>query len=104
MVRRLHDHMISINKLTYEDKISGLAQRTMFRNDVTEKIIALQALGRRGLIIFIDLDGFKAVNDNHGHDLGEELLRRFSIRLRALFDQIAAAPDDDERVALLRPI
>lgn len=102
MVRRLRDNMISINKLAYEDKISGLANRTMFRNYVTEKITALQASGRRGLIIFIDLDGFKAVNDNHGHDLGDELLRRFSVRLRALFDQIAAAPEDDDRAISLR--
>ncbi len=102
MVRRLRDNMISINKLAYEDKISGLANRAMFRNYVTEKIAALQASGRRGLIIFIDLDGFKAVNDNHGHDLGDELLRRFSVRLRALFDQIAATADDDDHAISLR--
>ena len=102
MVRQLREHMIRINKLAYEDKVSGLANRTMFRNYVTEKITELQASGHRGLIIFIDLDGFKAVNDNHGHDLGDELLRRFSVRLRALFDQIAAVPDDTDEAISLR--
>ncbi|MEM8948058.1 MAG: EAL domain-containing protein [Pseudomonadota bacterium] len=102
MVRRLRENMIRINKLAYEDKVSGLANRAMFRNYVTKKINELQANGRRGLIIFIDLDGFKAVNDNHGHDLGDELLRRFSIRLRSLFDQMASGPEDDKDVISLR--
>ncbi len=101
MVRRLRENMIRINKLAYEDKVTGLANRTMFRHYVTEKIAAQHATGHPGLVIFVDLDGFKAVNDNHGHDLGDELLRRFSNRLRAVFDQIAPAPDHaDDAVSI----
>ncbi|MBX2804546.1 MAG: EAL domain-containing protein [Hyphomicrobiales bacterium] len=102
MVRQLRENLIRINKLAYEDKTSGLANRTMFRHYVTEKISELQASGLRGLIIFIDLDGFKAINDNYGHDLGDELLRRFSVRLKALFDQIAASPDDADKAVSLK--
>ncbi len=94
MIRRLRDNMVSINKLAYEDKVTGLANRTMFRKYVTEKLADLQAAGRGGLMLFIDLDGFKAVNDNHGHDLGDELLRCFSARLKALFEQLGPARGD----------
>ena len=87
MIRRLRDNMVSINRLAYEDKVTGLANRTMFRKHVTNKLRELQATGRGGLMLFIDLDGFKAVNDTYGHDLGDELLRCFSIRLQALFNQ-----------------
>lgn len=87
MVRRLSDNLVSIHELAYRDKITGLANRTMFRKFVTAKLNELEASGRGGLMLFIDLDGFKAVNDNFGHDLGDELLRCFSVRLQALFDE-----------------
>jgi predicted signal transduction protein with EAL and GGDEF domain len=101
MIRRLRDNTVHINKLAYEDKVTGLPNRTLFRKYVTEKLVELQAAGRGGLMLFIDLDGFKAVNDNHGHDLGDELLRCFSVRLQALFDQLVSAPSaPDEPVSL----
>lgn len=102
MIRRLRENMVHINKLAYEDKITGLANRAMFRRYVSEKLVELQSSNRRGLIIFIDLDGFKAVNDNHGHDLGDELLRCFSLRLKALFDQFSPALDEANELISLR--
>jgi len=74
--------------------VTGLSNRIMFRRFVTEKLPKLQSSGRGGLLLFIDLDGFKAVNDNYGHDLGDELLRCFSVRLQALFDQLGPSQDD----------
>jgi len=96
MIRRLRSNMISINKLAYEDKVTGLANRIMFRKYATEKLKELQVAKRGGVILFIDLDGFKAVNDSLGHDLGDELLRCFSIRLRALFDQLSPVLERNE--------
>ncbi len=96
MIRRLRDNLVSIHKLAYEDKVTGLPNRAMFREFVTEKLVELQTVGRSGLMIFIDLDGFKAVNDNHGHDLGDELLRCFSVRLQALFDQMGPTRDGSD--------
>ncbi|MGI9502364.1 MAG: EAL domain-containing protein, partial [Geminicoccaceae bacterium] len=102
MIRRLRDNVVSINKLAYEDRVTGLANRTMFRKFVTEKQTELQTSGRGGLLLFIDLDGFKAVNDNYGHDLGDELLRCFSVRLQALFDQLGPPRDGDDEAAALQ--
>lgn len=96
MVRRLRDNLISIHELAYCDKVTGLANRTMFRKFVTAKLNELEASGRGGLMLFIDLDGFKAVNDNFGHDLGDELLRCFSVRLQALFDEFDPEPRREE--------
>ena len=101
MVRRLRDNSISIQKLAFQDSVTGLANRTMFRKYVSAKLTELQTAGRGGLMIFIDLDGFKAVNDNHGHDLGDELLRCFAVRLTALFDQLGLKPaGEDEPLSL----
>lgn len=101
MVRRLQGNLVSINRLAYEDKVTGLPNRTMLRKYVTDKLLALQSTGRGGLMLFIDLDGFKAVNDNYGHDLGDELLRCFSIRLKSILDQFGPMQDgSDDEVSL----
>ncbi len=102
MIRRLRSNMISINKLAYEDKVTGLANRTMFRKYVTEMLKELQVAKRGGVMLFIDLDGFKAVNDSLGHDLGDELLRCFSIRLQAIFDQLSPVLDNAEEAYAMR--
>ncbi|MDH3770086.1 MAG: EAL domain-containing protein, partial [Nitrospirota bacterium] len=96
MIRRLRDNLVHINKLAYQDKVTGLPNRALFRKYVTEKLAELQVAGRGGLLLFIDLDGFKTINDRLGHDLGDELLRCFSVRLQALFDQIGPAPDGSD--------
>ena len=62
------------------DTLTGLPNRSLF---LEQSERALQERGRSGLIaaIFIDLDGFKPVNDTHGHAVGDLLLRAVSERL-----------------------
>ena len=65
------------------DLLTGLPNRTL----LLERIRATLAAARTGrspefAIAYIDLDGFKAVNDEHGHSAGDELLRRLGERLQ----------------------
>jgi diguanylate cyclase (GGDEF)-like protein/PAS domain S-box-containing protein len=60
------------------DPVTGLANRRVFNDLVTE---ALRIPSRALTLLFADLDGFKAVNDTHGHDTGDELLRLVGQRL-----------------------
>jgi diguanylate cyclase (GGDEF)-like protein len=71
-------------RLAKIDPLTGLENRRNFDFEVNRRIELARAQGRlpHFTLCFIDLDGFKAVNDNHGHDIGDEVLRVVSDRLR----------------------
>ncbi|NKI99854.1 EAL domain-containing protein [Novosphingobium sp. SG707] len=80
MVARLNNNMLRMNVLAYTDPITGLPNRTVITH-----ILSLAQKNRNepcaGAMIFIDLDGFKRVNDTLGHDAGDELLRQVAARI-----------------------
>lgn len=72
------------------DALTGLPGRELFMRRATAQITAARAMeGHAAAILYIDLDGFKAVNDNHGHHVGDEILRGVAATLR----QCVRAPD-----------
>jgi diguanylate cyclase (GGDEF)-like protein/PAS domain S-box-containing protein len=70
-------------RLALHDPLTGLANRMLLDDRLRA---ALARAGRRGSltgVVFVDLDGFKGVNDSHGHRVGDELLVAVARRLRA---------------------
>ncbi len=65
------------------DHLTGLPNRRALMNRLEEAIGKAQCTGQLLAVMFIDLDGFKQVNDTFGHDQGDALLRRFTDRLRS---------------------
>ncbi len=63
------------------DELTGLVSRSYFEQQATAAIAGMQA-GRRLAVAFIDLDGFKQVNDYYGHEIGDDLLIEVANRLR----------------------
>jgi len=69
--------------LAYHDPLTGLPNRKAFYQKLGQSILAAQKAGKGILaILFLDLDGFKAVNDFHGHEMGDWLLNQVGQRLR----------------------
>jgi diguanylate cyclase (GGDEF)-like protein len=64
-----------ISHLATHDPLTGLPNRALFIDRFEGSIKSAKRTGERISIMFIDLDGFKAVNDTHGHLFGDELLK-----------------------------
>ena len=72
-----------IATLAYSDPLTGLANRTSLGPSLEQAVQRSRRRGSKLAVIFIDLDGFKPINDLHGHDAGDALLVEVAKRLRA---------------------
>ncbi|MEV6842207.1 EAL domain-containing protein [Actinoplanes sp. NPDC051411] len=78
-ISEAHELQDRLRHEAYHDALTGLANRALFRER-----LAAAALSGRPSILFLDLDGFKEVNDSLGHAAGDELLVQLAGRLRSL--------------------
>jgi diguanylate cyclase (GGDEF)-like protein len=81
MLATLRSSMGTIRQLAFYDTVTGLPNREKIRGDAP-KIIAE---AKCGAFFFLDLDGFKSINDTFGHKSGDVLLKRVSERLIEFF-------------------
>jgi diguanylate cyclase (GGDEF)-like protein len=65
------DHLQS---LAETDELTGILNRRGFERAMRANLARARRHGERGVLIFIDLDGFKGINDTHGHPVGDEVL------------------------------
>jgi diguanylate cyclase (GGDEF)-like protein/PAS domain S-box-containing protein len=71
-----------IRYLAQYDVLTGLPNRTVFRDRVSQAIAQAQRSGVQVAVMFLDLDHFKNINDSLGHETGDELLKSAAQRLR----------------------
>jgi diguanylate cyclase (GGDEF)-like protein len=89
------------------DHLTGLANRAELMQQMQEACAELpgagHSRGRNFAVLYVDLDGFKAINDNHGHAAGDEILQRVAACLRQVVgpDELVARIGGDEFVVLL---
>src|SRR5712671_6922587 len=71
-----------ISSLAYSDPLTGLANRTSLGPSLEQSVQRARRRNGKLALVFIDLDGFKQINDAHGHDAGDALLIEMATRLR----------------------
>ncbi len=88
------------------DSLTGLPNRNLFRDRLSTAIARERRQGGRLAVIFLDLDGFKAVNDTAGHEAGDWLLAEVAERLRSAVreEDTVARLGGDEFVVLLEEV
>ena len=70
-----------IHSMAYYDQLTGLPSRQLFADRLEQTIKRADRAGEKILVVMLDLDGFKGVNDTMGHDVGDELLIHVGRRL-----------------------
>ena len=71
-----------VRQLAFYDSLTKLANRLLFNDRLTQAISTSKRSGCHVAVIFIDLDNFKALNDTHGHVIGDLLLTEVASRLK----------------------
>ncbi len=94
-VRELHHRL---EMLTITDALTGLLNRRGFIQALQAAIARNQRSGRMSALLYLDLDGFKQINDQFGHDRGDEALRWVSQQLQGClrpYDRLARIGGDE---------
>ena len=95
-----------IEYLAYHDVLTGLPNRTLLNDRLQQAISQSKRDQTEFSLLFVDLDGFKDVNDTHGHAAGDQLLKMVAERLRACVREgdTVARLGGDEFMVLLRDV
>lgn len=93
-----------IQHLAQHDGLTGLPNRGLFLDRIQQAIVQSQRAGTQFALLFLDLDGFKEVNDTHGHSAGDRLLCLAAERLKSCVrggDTVARLGGDEFTILLL---
>jgi diguanylate cyclase (GGDEF)-like protein len=89
--------------LAYHDGLTGLPNRSMFSKLLSQSLSEAHRYQRQLAVAFLDLDGFKQINDTLGHEAGDQLLKEVAVRLRGCVresDAVARLGGDEFVVVL----
>lgn len=96
----------SLARLAYYDSLTGLPNRAWLQERLEQAVARAQRHRRPVAVIFVDLDGFKEVNDRFGHEAGDAVLMEVAARLRTCLrrDDSAAHLGGDEFMIVLEDL
>jgi two-component system, cell cycle response regulator len=79
---RLRDNVQMSIEMAITDALTGLFNRRYMESHLATLIEQTKSRGKPLTALVLDIDYFKAINDSHGHDAGDDVLREFALRIR----------------------
>ena len=80
VMKKAHDEL---SHAAFHDALTQLPNRTLLNDRIDQALAVAEREQREVAVGYLDLDGFKAINDLHGHDAGDQLLRQIASRLQS---------------------
>ena len=78
----LRDNVQNSIEMAITDALTGLHNRRYMESHLATLAEQASSRGKPLALMILDIDFFKAINDNHGHDAGDDVLREFAVRIR----------------------
>ncbi|MBV2235957.1 MAG: CHASE domain-containing protein [Sterolibacterium sp.] len=102
-ITALKDYQRTLEHIAHYDVLTGLPNRALLANRMRHALTQCQRRNEMLAVVYLDLDGFKAVNDQHGHDVGDKLLMQVTARMQQALRQgdTLARVGGDEFIAVL---
>ncbi|NOR81118.1 MAG: EAL domain-containing protein, partial [Methyloprofundus sp.] len=77
----LKKHQADLEKLAFKDSLTGLPNRRLLNDRMHQTLVQAKRHEKLIAICYLDLDGFKPINDNYGHKAGDQVLIETAVRL-----------------------
>ncbi|MDD5117631.1 MAG: PAS domain S-box protein [Sulfuricurvum sp.] len=105
-ISAMKEHARQLEHLAHYDALTGLPNRILESDRLQQGMIQTQRHGNHLAVFYLDLDGFKHVNDNYGHSVGDQLLINLSARMKQALREgdTLSRLGGDEFVAILSDI
>ncbi|MDF2181017.1 EAL domain-containing protein [Neptuniibacter sp. CAU 1671] len=105
-ITELKEHQRRLEHIAHFDALTGLPNRLLMGDRIRHAIQKVKRRDNRLAVVYLDLDGFKEVNDTFGHDSGDQLLMNISTRMREALREsdTLARLGGDEFVAVLEDL
>ncbi|MDX2369636.1 MAG: EAL domain-containing protein [Colwellia sp.] len=99
----IKEHQNQLERIAHYDVLTNLPNRSLLADRLSQAMLQCSRHEHSLAVVFLDLDGFKAVNDAHGHDMGDELLIALSLRMKEALreEDTLSRIGGDEFVAVL---
>ncbi|MDD2810759.1 diguanylate cyclase, partial [Rhodoferax sp.] len=102
-ITTLKENQEQLDHIAHFDALTNLPNRVLLADRLRQGMLQEQRRGKKLAVVFLDLDGFKAVNDAHGHEAGDQLLIALASRMKQSLREgdTLARIGGDEFVAVL---
>lgn len=81
-ITTIKDHEKHLQHIAHYDTLTGLANRVLLSDRLEQAMMQTSRRGSHLAVAYLDLDGFKEINDTHGHDAGDQLLMAISQNMK----------------------